>query len=155
MRKLKKEIKEFIKKVSPETFVNFHKGNMESDVMTREIFVNIDEFLYEFEDEKSHLQIMKENGLITDILLPTYILLHEIGHVVSFKKYVAKRALLRQYNTQVVNIYNTLKGLKRMREYKKLKLERDADNFAYNYYLHNYNFVKEFDNKIRELIFYL
>jgi len=153
MRLLEKEIKEFTKQVSPETFVNFHKGFMESDVMTRQIFVNTDEFIYEFNDEKLHLQIMKENGLITDILLPTYILLHEIGHVVSFKKYVAKRALLRQYETQMLRIYSNLRGLERMREYKKLKLERDADNFAYSYYLHNYDFVKAFDNKVRELIF--
>jgi hypothetical protein len=152
MRLLEKEIRDFVKEIDPSVFVQFHRGNMESDNLSKTVYIDTDEFVYEFDDESLHLQVMRENGLITDILLPTYILLHEIGHVVSFQKYVAKRALLRQYSSQVVNIYNTLKGLDRMRAYKNLKLEKDADNFAYKFYLHNYEFVKAFDQKVRELV---
>jgi len=152
MKLLKKEIKDFVKEIDPSVFVQFHRGNMESDNLSKTVYININEFVYEPNDESLHLQVMKENGLITDILLPTYILLHEIGHVVSFQKYMAKRALLRQYSNQVINIYENLKGLERMRAYKKLKLEKDADNFAYKFYLHNYEFVKGFDQKVRELI---
>lgn len=152
MRNLQREIRKFVRQINPNIKIVFGGEVMESDNLNETVFINADEFLYQYDDEKNHLQVMKEKGFIIDIMLPTYTLLHEIGHVVAFKNYLAKRALLSQYQNQVNGIVKNLKGIERLRAYKNLKLEKDADEWAYIYYLHNYKFVKSFDEKVRAYI---
>jgi hypothetical protein len=151
MRKIENMIRKFVSQVEPNVRVIFHDGDMESDSLNAVIYINVDEFLYTFSDEKNHLQIMRENGLLTDILVPTFIVLHEIGHVATARNYKTKR-VFDQYEKQVDGLVKRYKGLELLRKYKGLKVEREADKFAYNYYLHNYNFVKDFDNQIRALL---
>jgi hypothetical protein len=152
MKLLERKIIQFVRKIDPSVSVVFHDGEMESDNIARKIYINLDEFLCQFSDEQNHLTAMRENGLIIDILLPTYILLHELGHTITFAKYKAKYGILRQYSKQVDRIADNYEGLEALRLYKQLKLEKDADEFAYKFYLHNYEFVKAFDQKVRELI---
>ena len=95
---------------------------------------------------------MRENGLVIDIMLPTYILLHEIGHIKMYRTYKRKKRLELAYERNMEYIVANYQGLERLRRYKALKLERDADKFAYYYYLHNYDMIKSFDKKIKSLL---
>jgi hypothetical protein len=150
MKKLERNIIRFVRSVEPSIKVVFHNGAMESDSLNKRLYINKDEFIYTFSDEVDHKAIMKENGLVIDIMLPTYILLHEIGHIVSFKRYNTSR-VLDQYTKAVDGLVKQFKGLELLRKYKALKLEREADNYAYSYYIHNYAKVKALDTAILEL----
>lgn len=150
--KLKREIIRLVRQVDPTISVNFHNGNMESESVNNKIFINVDEFLYTYDDEPDHLQVMRENGLVIDIMLPTYILLHEIGHIKMYRTYKRKKRLELAYERNMEYIVANYQGLERLRRYKALKLERDADRFAYYYYLHNYDMIKSFDKKIKSLL---
>jgi hypothetical protein len=152
MEKIKREIKRFIKSVDKNVDVVFHDGHMESDSLNSTIYINIDEYLYEHDDEQDHLNVLKQNNMLIDVLLPTFIILHEVGHVVSSRKYKTKR-MFDQYEKQVDSLVKQYKGLELLKKYKSLKVEKDADEYAYNYYLHNYEKVKAFDNKIKSIIF--
>ena len=152
MKLLERKILAFVRSIDPSISVIFHDGNMESEAETKRIYINTSEFLYIYDDEPDHIHIMKENGLIIDILLPTYILLHEIGHVKMRQTYKNPKVLDRRYAFNVNRIVQQHEGLERLRLYKKLKLERDADRYAYDYYLHNYPKVKAFDNHVRHIL---
>jgi hypothetical protein len=152
MKKLERKILAFVRSIDPSISVEFHDGSMESESINKRIFINIDEFLYTYDDEPDHIQVMKENGFVIDIMLPTYILLHEIGHVKMRERYKNPSALEQQYDYQVNKIVSNYQGLDRLRRYKALKLERDADKYAYDYYLHNYDKVKVFDDIIKKLM---
>ena len=152
MKKLERKILAFVRSIDPSISVEFHDGSMESESINKRIFVNIDEFLYTYDDEPDHIQVMKENGFVIDIMLPTYILLHEIGHVKMRERYKNPSALEQQYDYQVNKIVSNYQGLDRLRRYKALKLEQDADKYAYDYYLHNYDKVKVFDDIIKKLM---
>lgn len=151
MRTMELKIRRFINKIDPTIRVVFHDGAMESASLEKTIFVNIDEFLYIFDNECEHLQVLREKGMLIDILLPVYILLHEVGHIKTIKKYVSPRGMLRQYKEKS-KIVSKYKGIERLRMYKKIHLEKDADEYAYNFYIHNYDFVKQFDNEIRAML---
>jgi hypothetical protein len=150
--KLERQIVRLVRAIDKNIGVVFHDEHMESESQNKRIFINTDEFAYVFSDEADHLQVMRENGLLLDILLPTYILLHEIGHVKMYERYAEPSKLNQEYEKNMEYIVRNHEGLDRLRLYKALKLERDADLFAYNYYLHNYEKVKAFDNKVRDLI---
>lgn len=152
MEKIKKEIKKFVKSVDKDVKVVFHDGNMESDSLNSTIYINIDEYLYEHDDEQLHLNVLKGNNMFIDVLLPTFIILHEVGHVVSSRKYKTKR-IFDQYEKQVDSLVKRYEGIELLKKYKSLKVEKDADEYAYNYYLHNYKKVKAFDEKIKSIIF--
>lgn len=152
MRKLKDLIGKFIKEIDPTIRTVFHDGKMESAPIQRIVFINIDEFLYVYDDEKLHKQVLKEKGMLLDIELPIFILLHEIGHIKSIENYKTKRALLRQYENQVRFTCPKISTIDDLRKYKNIKLEKMADDYAYNFYLHNYNFVKELNKQILDLL---
>lgn len=152
MKKIERKIKSFVRSIDPSIQVMFHDGAMESEAQNKRIFINVDEFLYVFDDEPDHIQVMKEKGYIIDIMLPTYILLHEIGHVKMFEQYPNRAVLNRQYEIEVDRVVKKYEGIERLRQYKNLKLERDADKFAYNYYLHNYEKVKKFDALMKKYL---
>lgn len=152
MKLLERKIMSFVRSIDPSISIIFHDGNMESEAQNKRIFINISEFLYIYDDEPDHIQVMKENGMLIDILLPTYILLHEIGHVKMRQTYKNPKVLDKRYAFNVNRIVQKHKGLERLRLYKKLKLEKDADQYAYDYYIHNYPKVKAFDNYVRKLL---
>ena len=123
----------------------------ESDMVTREVFVDLDNL--HSEDDDVHLQAMRELGYLLDINLYTYSFLHEIGHIMSSVKYSQIVPMLRQYRKQVDKLEDwDAEDIEVARAYKRLRLERDADEYAYQYYLHNYESVKELDQAIQKLL---
>jgi hypothetical protein len=152
MKLLERKIIMFVRSIDASIGIVFHDGDMESEAENKRLFINIDEFLYTYDDEPDHIQVMKEKGFIIDIMLPTYILLHEIGHVKMREQYANAKLLDYHYDYEVNKLVKEYQGLERLRKYKSLKLEHDADRYAYNYYIHNYDKVKIFDNIIREML---
>ena len=151
MRKLEKMIRNFVRRIDPEIRVVFHDDHMESDPINKTVFVNIDEFLFIWEDEQYHMAVLKEKGMYFDILLPIFMVLHEIGHIETIKKYSSPKSMLRKYINNCENIQG-IKNINDLRKYKHLQLEKDADEYAYKFYLHNYNFVKKFDDEVRDIL---
>lgn len=152
MRKLEHLIRKFIKEIDPTIRVIFHDDEMESMPIQRFVFVNLDEFLYIYDDEKIHKQVLKEKGMLLDIELPIFILLHEVGHIKSIENYKTKRALLKQYENQVRLICPKILTIDDLRKYKNTKLEKMADEYAYNFYLHNYSKIKTFERNVLDLL---
>jgi hypothetical protein len=152
MKKLERNIIRFVRSIEPSIKVVFHDGAWESDIIGKQVFVNIDDFFFSFTDENEHLEIMRENGFVVDVMLPTYILLHEVGHIMSAKNYKRSPMLmLDEYEKSVNGLVKHFRGLELLRKYKALKLERDADRYAYDYYIHNYKKVKALDSAIQEI----
>jgi hypothetical protein len=152
MRKLEILIRKFIYQIDKNIRVVFHDDEMESASLEKTVFMNVDEFIYKFDNEDLHIRIMKEKGMLIDILLPTFILLHEIGHCKTINRYVSPLGKLRQFETKRDNLIKNLNGYELLKTYKYLDLEKDADEYAYNFYLHNYTFVKKFDKEIRAML---
>jgi len=152
MRKLERLIRNFIYKINPQIKVVFSDFT-ESQSLEKIVFFDINDFIFESNDEFCHYISLRKKGMILDILLCTFMILHEIGHIQTISKYKNPIAILTQYQKRVDNLLFIQSDFAQLQEYKKLQLEKDADNFAYNFYLHNYNLVKDFDNKVRELLF--
>lgn len=152
MRKLELEIRRFIYKINPKIKVVFHDEKPESNSLAQTIFLNIDEFIYKYDDEDAYKKIYKEKGFLFDILQPTFTLLHEIGHVEMIKTYKNPFEELRLYEIGCNNVLAIKNPYKRLKKYNELKLENDANSFAYSFFLHNYDFVKSFDEKVRAML---
>lgn len=123
----------------------------ESDIISKEVFVDLHNL--QAEDNDVHLQVMRELGYLIDINLYTYSFLHEIGHIMSASKYEQIIPFLRSYIKRVERLeVSDLEPLEIARKYKELQLEKDADEYAYQYFLHNYEKVKELDSEIIKLL---
>jgi len=123
----------------------------ESDMIQRTVFVDLDNL--HAEDDEVHLQVMREMGYLIDINLYTYSFLHEIGHIMTSNKYSQIVPILRSYIKRVEKLEDLdAEPVEIARVYKRLQLERDADEFAYQYYLHNYEAVKQLDKEILKLL---
>lgn len=123
----------------------------ESDIISKEVFVDLHNL--QAEDNDVHLQVMRELGYLIDINLYTYSFLHEIGHIMSASKYEQIIPFLRSYIKRVERLeVSDLEPLEMARKYKELQLEKDADEYAYQYFLHNYEKVKELDSEIIKLL---
>lgn len=152
MRKIERQIRKFIHEIDPTIRVVFHEDEMECDPIRKIVYINKDEFLYVYDDEKIHKEVLREKGMIIDIIIPTFILLHEIGHIKSIENYKTKKGLMRQYDKQISKYHIELLSLEDLRKYKQLRLEKLADEYAYNYYLHHYEYVKQFNKNILSLL---
>lgn len=147
---LKRKIVKFVKSIDKEICVVFHDDGMESMPLQKIIFVDLEDFIFIHSDEEIHRKVLKQKGYIIDIMIPTYYILHEIGHIETLKQQVAKFGLIRQY----MRCSSKVKGLteENLKRYKQNRLEQLADNYAYNYYLHNYKKVQDFNQKILNLV---
>jgi hypothetical protein len=71
----------------------------------------------------------------------------------SASKYSQLVPFLRSYTKRVEKLEDSeLEPLEMARKYKQLQLEKDADEYAYQYFLHNYEKVKDLDAEILKLL---
>jgi hypothetical protein len=140
-------IEKFVHSFDSDIKIVWHDGPIESSILDKTIYLNIDEFLYEYSDEALHKQVLKEQGYILDIELHTFKILHEMGHVMSAYKVSYDDLLL--YEAMVKEIAK-LKEPRRMRAYHSLRLERDANRIGYSLYMHHYPRVKALNYLIKE-----
>ena len=140
-------IEKFVHSFDSDIKVEWHDGPIESSILDKTIYLNIDEFLYEYSDEALHKQVLKEQGYILDIELPTFKILHEMGHIMSAHKVSYEDLLLYE---AMVKAIATLKEPIRMQTYHSLRLERDANRVGYSLYMHHYPRVKALNYLIKE-----
>ena len=140
-------IEKFVHSFDSDIKVEWHDGPIESSILDKTIYLNIDEFLYKYSDEAIHKQVLKEQGYILDIELHTFKILHELGHVLSADKVSYEDLLL--YEAMVKEIAK-LKEPYRMRAYHSLRLERDANRVGYSLYMHHYPRVRALNYLIQE-----
>ena len=118
------------------------------------VYINPFDVFNIMEDEDILLQVTKEKGFhFDDILMPTFLILHEIGHIIEVGQFINYRAIQKQYFRQVDNLLKIdYDKLTQMRIYKGFKVEHLADKIAYDLYVKYYCHVKQFDKEVREIL---
>lgn len=106
----------------------------ESDSVNAVIYLNIDEFIYTDDSERLHLMLLEEKGIKLDIMLPLYMFLHELGHILYAKTEPKIDKYLNEYVKKVNKLSKMYDKVEQMRRYKKLKLEMEADRIALELY---------------------
>lgn len=146
--KMIKVIDKFVQEIDPE--IEVEEGDeFESDVFNKVVYAAIDEYFFVYEDEVLHQILLKEKGYNLEISLQMFSILHEIGHIMTISKYKDKLDKAMEYDRLRFNLIKTHKNsLNLLREYKKLDLEVDADEYAYAYYQENKEKVLELDKKL-------
>lgn len=140
----------FIRGIDDSVKVVWHDGAMESSILDNTLYLNVEDFLYEVANEDVMFSVLKELGYIFDVSMPTFMVLHELGHILSrsaIKGDVSEHLAL--YELSVSHI-STLKEPLRMRTYYRLYLERLANEKANEIYMHAYPRVKALDYLIKE-----
>jgi hypothetical protein len=97
-------------------------------------------------------KLYKSYGWKIGVSMTTFAVLHELGHVLSKDNYENLDKELESYNhKQFILITKRLNSYLEMKEYRNLRLERDADRIAYKIYKKNKNIIKQYDKAIESL----
>jgi hypothetical protein len=145
-RKLYKKINTFIRSFNPTVRLKIENDEFAYDLKTNSVIIDLDEIIFIPHDEALDKKVLKENGFIFDISMPTFFLLHEVAH-----------SLLNQNDFEMYKMQKGAISLiecdyTRHKLYREIDDEKQADRLAYDLYLHNYDFVKSFDRTILEII---
>jgi hypothetical protein len=150
---IRKELKEFIKTIDPNMTLKSDK-EFYASILERKVGVNYDHFINPpLSENRLHRKVLRENGIDFDISTTLYYLLHEIGHIESSKKYgqdIYNR--IENYINENNKLVEMESELEKLRLYKKITLELEADNYAYNYYLNNKKQLRLLQQKLRKII---
>lgn len=145
-------IEKFAHTIDPEIEVYDHE-EFASDILSKAIFINTDEFFEDTPLMEIHKKLLKELGYKIDISIPVHAILHEIGHIVMAERYHNPALELLFYNMAVDRIaQKEIEVIDKIREYKGLALEVDADEFAYDFYTRYPKKVKALQKEILDLI---
>jgi hypothetical protein len=145
-RKLFKKVYKFIRSFNPTLRLKLQEEEFCYAIDFNTVMLDLNEIIFEADDEFMDKQILKEKGFLLDISMPTFYLLHEIAHSMldqnNFEMYKLQKSAL-----SLIECDYTLNKL-----YREIDDEKKADQFAYNLYLHNYDYVRKFDKEIMEII---
>jgi hypothetical protein len=145
-RKLYKKVNSFVRSFNPTVRLTIEQDEFCYQVDKNVIMLDLNEIIFVPSDEKIDKQVLKENGFIFDISMPTFFLLHEVAHSLldqkDFEMYKMQKGALSLIECDY----------ERHRLYRQIDDEKMADELAYKLYLHNYDFVKDFDRMILEII---
>lgn len=132
--------------------VNAHK-DMASDMLKGVVYVNKKQLYHMDEDFKHIKKLYAKKGWHIKVSVNTFTILHELGHVLSAKtlKNVEKELMAYQQQVNILSMANLPRSLE-VERYRKLKLERMADNFAYVIYLLHEKEVIAFDKKLKKVL---
>ena len=149
---IRKLLKDFIKEIDINMTIKKDK-EFYASILERQVGIAYNHFIKPpISENRLHKKVLREMGIDFDITTTLYYLLHEIGHIQSAKKYgqdIYNR--IENYlneNEKLIEIENELEKL---RLYKRITLELDADNYAYNYYLNNKKRLKKLDKELRKI----
>jgi hypothetical protein len=102
---------------------------------------------------KAVKKLYKSYGWRVDVSMGTFAILHELGHCLTAPHYEDLDKEHETYNYQQIKLaIKRLDPYTEMKEYRKFRLERDADLTAYAIYKTNRKLIKQYDKKLMELL---
>jgi hypothetical protein len=97
-------------------------------------------------------KLYKSYGWKIGVSMTTFAVLHELGHVLSKDNYADLDKEMESYgHKQFILLAKKLNSYLEMKEYRNLRLERDADRIAYKIYKKNKKIIKQYDKAIESL----
>jgi hypothetical protein len=146
-----KLIRQLVRDINPNIKIKFYKGNNESDILNRKVYLNFSKGWLD-DEMTTHLNEVNKIYSFKDLASPeVFITLHEIGHIESVANYDTQsvRFLLSKYVKQIEKIDDNLPYNLQARRYAKLKLERKANRWALNYIKANPEMVAKLEKAFR------
>lgn len=102
---------------------------------------------------KAVKKLYKTYGWKVDVGMGTFAILHELGHCLTAPTYENLDKEMNAYNHKQDKLTaRKLDPYNEMKEYRKIRLERDADLTAYAIYRKNRKLIKAYDKKLSELL---
>lgn len=143
----RKIVRKVIQGINPNIQVVFHKGNNESDILSRKVFLNFGKNWFNDDSRVNLQEIYRVYPIAKTVSAETFITLHEVGHIESTKNYHSDRVgmMLSKYVKQVERINANTKYSLQSRRYVKLELERNANVWACKYIEQNPNIVRQLE----------
>jgi hypothetical protein len=135
--KAKKVIKDFVKYINPNIKVKFNgKGENASDMKNQVVYLDIKDML-----NNPYHSLGMQYHFKNEVGLVAFTVLHEVGHVQTAHQ-VNMEKELKTYSNAVEKIVNSDLTYKNIaKSYSKLKLERLANAWAYDFAVNEYHKV--------------
>jgi hypothetical protein len=135
--KAKKVIKDFVKYINPNIKVKFNgKGENASDMKNQVVYLDIKDML-----NNPYHSLGMQYHFKNEVGLVAFTVLHEVGHVQTAHQ-VNMEKELKTYSNAVEKIVNSDLTYKNIaKSYSKLKLERLANAWAYDFAVNEYDKV--------------
>lgn len=139
-------------------FIKVHPSNMMSaDMENQKIFLDREWFDKNNENAKTSYKAVKKlyksYGWKVDVSMGTFAILHELGHCLTAPSYDDLDKEMKAYNhKQVKLMIKKLDAYTEMKEYRSIRIERDADLTAYAIYKANRKLIKQYDKKLLETL---
>jgi DNA-directed RNA polymerase alpha subunit len=143
-------LKKFLRKVGLSAIRVRNAYDSESDMYNGIIYYNLKSVdIY----ENILKTIYKQKNHDIKISMDTYAFFHELGHILSTKEIDDLDNEMLKYEIEVMKLKNDSKlSLEKiMVKYRKLKLEKLADKYAYDFYKKYENVAIKLDKKLQAL----
>lgn len=140
------------------SFVKVHPSSiMSADMEKQKIFLDTEWFDKNNEEAKTSYKAVKKlyksYGWKVDVSMGTFAVLHELGHCLTAPSYDDLDKEMEAYNYKQIKLaIKKLEPYKEMKEYRKIRIERDADLTAYAIYKANRKLIKEYDKKLLQVL---
>jgi hypothetical protein len=148
----KKAIKRVVKRINPDISVKFHAGDNESDVMTKEVFINLESGWLDEDMQEVQREVYRLHPISTTVSPEAYVILHEVGHIESVKHYTkaSTRFALKRYSYAMCKLVanDDIPYYLRARRYNNLQLERKANSWACGFIKNNPDIVQELEKAL-------
>lgn len=139
-------------------FIKIHPGKiMSADMENQKIFLDTEWFDKNNENAKTSYKAVKKlyksYGWKVDVSMGTFAVLHELGHCLTAPSYEDLDKEMETYDYKQVKLaIKKLDPYKEMKEYRQIRIERDADLTAYAIYKANRKLIKEYDKKLLQVL---
>lgn len=139
-------------------FIKVHPSSvMSADMENQKIFLDTEWFDKNNEEAKTSYKAVKKlyksYGWKVDVSMGTFAVLHELGHCLTAPSYDDLDKEMDAYTHKKVKLaIKRLDPYKEMKEYRKIRIERDADLTAYAIYKANRKLIKEYDKKLLQVL---
>lgn len=148
----KRLIRNFVKSINSNIKVTFNrKGIVASDILNNRIYLDINECLTnDYQELQNHVN--RQHFFKREVGLLPFIVLHEIGHIQTAKSLDNVTDELLSYRINVRKLQESDMRVKSInKSYSKLKLERLANIWAFEYAKSYNSQVIEFKNNLQKL----
>lgn len=148
----KRLIRNFVKSINSNIKVTFNrKGIVASDILNNRIYLDINECLTnEYQELQNHVN--RQHFFKREVGLLPFIVLHEIGHIQTAKSLDNVTDELLSYRINVRKLQESDMRVKSInKSYSKLKLERLANIWAFEYAKSYNSQVIELKNNLQKL----